>query len=124
MSRSFLPPVLRGRIATNPQRLLGAAAAMLGLDICLFFDAGAVLILMNFMRVVVLIVLLLLSPRRWVAVLLALPACFIFGPYTPSSQGWENLVDYGRAILPLLLGIFIACPVPRRRVVYVEEEEP
>ncbi len=114
---SYLPPVFRGKIPTTPGRLLLAAAAMLALD--LFCGLGTGVIAMNFCQVVALIVVLLLSPRRWVAFLLMLPASAFFLPVFCVP---DELADMLPA-MALWLGTFIAYPRPRYRVVYVEEEE-
>ncbi len=125
---SYLPPVFRGKIATTSGRLLAAAAAMFVLNIPLFgltWGRSEIpfFLWLNFWQMVALIAVLLFSPRRWVALLLMLPACFFFLPMTPADSSWERACDCGTAIAPLLLGIFIAYPRPRKRWVYVEEDE-
>ncbi len=120
---SYRPPVFRGKIATTPGRLLLAAAVMLALDLLLFPWQGVAVVSTNFFQVAALVGVLLFSPRRWVALLLMLPIWYLTTPVLMSLDDWERYWHFASALIPLWAGVFIAFPRPRKRWVYVEEEE-
>ncbi len=124
---SYLPPVFRGKIPTTSGRLLLAAVVMLAVDIpfyALVWERSeiAFFLFLNFMQVLALIGVLLFSPRRWVALLLMLPVSFFFMPMS-IAEHWERFLEFSCAIVPLLLGVFTAWPRPRKRWVYVDEDD-
>ncbi len=122
MKRSCQPPVFRGKIPTTPGRLLLAAAVMLALDLLLFPWQGVGIVSSNFFQVAALVAVLLFSPRRWVALLLMLPLCYLTAPVIPAIDDWVRQWSFISYFIPPLVGVFIAYPRPRKRWVYVEED--
>ncbi len=111
---TWLPPVCRGKIRTTSGRLLLGAAAMFLFDLPMFGGLGAGIFTRHFGQLLVLIALLLLSPRRWLALWLTLPAAWLFMPWerefaSPLAHGCE----LAAAFIPLWVGTFIAYPKKR-----------
>ncbi len=119
----LLPPLFRGKIPTTPARLLLAAAVMFAIDIpviSFFTFAG---LLFHFTQVLLVIGVLLLSARRWVAALLLLAISLGGVAWYGIPADAAGLTFLAFALIPLWVGTFIAYPRPRKRWVYVEEGE-
>ncbi len=120
---TWLPPICRGKIRTTSGRLLLAAVAMFLFDWPMFGGIAGGIVAHHFGQLLALIALLLLSPRRWVALILTLPAACLLMPWGKEyadSFAWG--CDLAAAFIPLWVGAFIAYPRPRR--VWRREAEP
>ncbi len=117
------PPLFRGKIPTTPGRLLAAAGIMFLLDLPVFIFFAGVGLLFHLAQVLVMIVVLLFSARRWVAAvwlaLISLAGTICLGLPTQASE----LTLTAFALIPLWVGTFIAYPRPRKRVVFVEADD-
>ncbi len=119
------PPFVRGRISTTPARLFLAAAVMFVLDLPLVAVLVTAMPIFHAIQVVVMIGVLLLSSRRWIAALLLLVLTGLWFVFYGVDGGEDASVAWFMptfALGPLWIGTFIAFPRPRKRVVYVEEE--
>ncbi len=114
MSRSYLPPVFRGKIPTTPGRLLIAAAVMFALDLPLLAVLFIGLFPFHLTQVLVMIGVLLLSSRRWIAAVLLVvlsAAYFIWHGVPDGQEEWLSAVF---SLVPLWVGTFVAYPGARR----------
>ncbi len=123
MSSSFLPPVFRGKIPTTPGRFLIAAAVMFLLDLPLLGRLGAGVFPFHFTQVMVMIGVLLLASRRWMASILLLAVSAAYIVWHDILADKHSLVAAAFALVPLWVGTIAAYPHPWRRTVYVEDDE-
>ncbi len=123
MNRTWLPPVLRGKILTSPGWLLAAAAVMLLFDLPRFGEQGMGIFGQHAQQLAALMAVLLLAPRRWVALLLMLPAAWLLLPEgAEPGLTLSFAADAVLTLFPLWAGVIVACPPKRRRCVVAEEE--
>ncbi len=115
MNRTWFPPILRGKILTSPGWLLAAAAVMLLFDLPRFGEQGMAIFGQHAQQLAVLVAVLLLAPRRWVALLLMLPATWLLLPAgTEPGLTLPFAADVALTLFPLWAGVIVACRRRRR----------
>ncbi len=107
---SLSPPVCRGNIATKPNLLMLASGLMFGVDLLLAIFCEIPLFGTFFSQLAVMVAILLLSARRWVAIALLCIAGV-------AHALWCGAWSYGALIflIPLWVGTMVAFPVRRVR---------
>ncbi len=123
MSHPLSPPIFRGKIPTTSGRLLLAAAVMFALDLPLLAVFVIGLFPFHLTQVAVMVGVLLLSSRRWIAAVLLVVLSVAYVVWRGVPDGWVEWLSAGFSLVPLWVGTFVAYPSPRKRWVYVEEEK-